>query len=73
MRRPLSSVGRLLEKDTMTQRFQFNRKNGESVEVQGMRVDMGGDLVTVVDTDGQPLMSFADADLSSWFRVPDAQ
>jgi hypothetical protein len=57
----------------MTQRFQFNRKNGESVEVQGMRVDKGGDLVTVVDTDGQPLMSFADADLSSWFRVPDAQ
>jgi hypothetical protein len=53
----------------MTQRFQFTRKNGESVEVEGMRVDLGGDLVTVVDTDGQPLVSFADTDLSSWYRV----
>ena len=53
----------------MSQRFQFNRKNGETVEVEGKRVEMGNDLITVVDAQEQPLMSFTDAELSSWYRV----
>ena len=28
--------------------IQFNRKNGESVEVEGVRVDILGDLIIVV-------------------------
>jgi uncharacterized protein YxjI len=56
----------------MAHRFQFNRKNGESVEVEGIRVDMGGDLITVVDAHGQPLMSFDETELTSWYRVTES-
>ena len=53
----------------MTHRFQFNRKNGESVVVEGMRVDVAGGHITVVDEQGQPSVSFAESELSSWYRV----
>ena len=53
----------------MTQRFQFNQKNGETVEVEGKRVDLGNDVITVVDAQEQPLVSFTDGELSSWYRV----
>lgn len=53
----------------MAHRFQFNRRNGESVEVEGLRVDLGEDLITVVDAQGHPLVSFAETELTSWYRV----
>jgi uncharacterized protein YxjI len=55
----------------MAHRFQFNRRDGESVEVEGIRVDLGGDCITVVDAHGQPLVSFAETELTSWYRVTD--
>jgi hypothetical protein len=53
----------------MAHLFQFNRRNGESVEIEGHRVDLGGDCITVVDAHGQPLMSFTETELRSWYRV----
>jgi hypothetical protein len=53
----------------MAHRFQFNSKNGESVEVEGMRVDMAYGFITVVDREGQPIVSFHEAELSTWYRV----
>jgi hypothetical protein len=52
----------------MTHRFQFNRKKGESLQVEGVRVDIRGDLIIVVGVEGQPLASFAESGLSSWYR-----
>ena len=53
----------------MWHRFRFNRKNQEPIEVEGERVEMRGGLITVVDVQGRPLMSFAETELSSWYRV----
>ena len=53
----------------MAHRFQFNRKNGESVEVEGIRVEIGYGRITVVDTSGQALISFHESELSNWYRV----
>jgi hypothetical protein len=50
-------------------RFQFNRKNHQSVVVEGRRVDLAGGRITVVDAQGQPLVTFDQAELSSWWRV----
>jgi hypothetical protein len=50
-------------------RFQFNRKNNQSVVVEGKRVDLAGGRITVVDAQGQPRMTFDEAELSSWWRV----
>ena len=50
-------------------RFRFNRKNQEAIEVEGERVEIGGGLITVVNAQGHPLMSVADAGLSFWYRV----
>jgi hypothetical protein len=56
------------QKRAMMHRFQFNRKNGETVEVEGVRVDIKDGHITVVDAHGQPLASFAESELSTWFR-----
>ena len=56
----------------MAHRFQFNRRNGESVEVEGIRVEMGGDLITVVGAHGKPLVSFEETELKSWYRVTES-
>jgi len=53
----------------MAHRFQFNRKNHEAVVVEGMRVDVAEGIITVVDKQGQPSVSFAESELSSWYRV----
>jgi hypothetical protein len=53
----------------MTQRFQFNQKNRNPVVVEGMRVDMVRGVITVVDEQGQPKVSFTEDELSSWYRV----
>ena len=52
-------------------RFQFNRRNHPSVMVEGIRVDLAGGRVTVVDTQGQPVVVFDEAELSSWWCVSD--
>ena len=54
----------------MLYQFHFNRKNHERVLVEGMRVDIAGGLITVVDEDGQPRASFSEAELSSWYQEP---
>jgi hypothetical protein len=53
-------------------RFRFNRKNQDPIEVEGERVEIGGGLITVVNAQGLPLMSFADTELSSWYKVAGA-
>ena len=50
-------------------RFQFNRKNQPSVVVEGKRVDLSGERITVVDAQGQPIATFDQAELSSWYRL----
>jgi len=57
----------------MLHRFQFNRKNHETVLVEGIRVDIAGDLITVVDEQGKPRASFTEAELSSWYRETEPQ
>jgi hypothetical protein len=42
-------------------RFQLNRKNHQSVVVEGRRVDLAGGRITVVDAQGQPLVTFDQA------------
>ena len=39
--------------------------------VEGIRVDLAGGRVTVVDTQGQPVVVFDEAELSSWWCVSD--
>ena len=51
----------------MLHQFHFTRKNHERVLVVGMRVDIVGDLITVVDEHGQARVSFSEAELSSWY------
>ena len=58
-------------KERPIRRFQFNRRNHPSVVVEGIRVDMAGGRVTVVDTQGQPVVEFDEAELSSWWCVSD--
>ena len=53
----------------MAHRFQFNRKNHEVIVVEGRRVDVAGGIITVVDEQGEPKVSFAEAELSSWYAV----
>ena len=55
----------------MAHRFQFNRKNREVIVVEGRRVDVAGGIITVVDEQGEPKVSFAEAELSSWYRIVD--
>ncbi len=52
-------------------RFQFNRKNHDSVVVEGSRVDIVDGYITVVDAQDRPLATFDPAELSSWYRVMD--
>ena len=54
----------------MLHQFHFNRKNHERVQVEGMRVDIAGGQITVVDEHGQPRASFSEAELSSWYTEP---
>jgi hypothetical protein len=53
----------------MAHQFQFNRKKLGSIIVEGRRVDLAGGLITVVDTHGQPSLTFDETELSSWWRV----
>jgi hypothetical protein len=55
----------------MVHRFQFNRKHRKPVVIEGMRVDVAGGHITVVDLHGQLLMAFDEKELSSWYRVVD--
>ena len=55
----------------MVHRFQFNRKNGESVAAEGMRVDVAGGHITVLDVHGQRCMAFDETELTSWYQVID--
>ncbi len=54
-------------------RFQFNRKNHESVVVKGRRVDIVDGCITVVDAQDRPLATFDPAELSSWWMVPETR
>ena len=49
-------------------RFQFNRKNHQSVVVEERRVDLAGGLITVVDAHGQPRLTFDEGEMSSWWE-----
>lgn len=49
--------------------FQFNRITGQSQVVEGKRVDLGGGLITIVDANGQPRITFEQAERSSWWRI----
>ncbi|MCE3222864.1 MAG: hypothetical protein K0S58_1044 [Nitrospira sp.] len=53
----------------MAHQFQFNRKNHAPVVVEGRRVDLADGCITVVDTQGQPLVTFDQTELSSLWRV----
>ena len=53
----------------MAHRFQFNLKNDEVIVVEGRRVDVAGGIITVVDEQGAPKVSLAEAELSSWYAV----
>ena len=53
----------------MAYRFQFNQKDHEPVVVEGLRVEIFQGVITVVDAQGQPKAYFAEAELSSWYRV----
>ena len=50
-------------------RFQFNRKHHQPVVVEGKRVELSGGLITVVEAQGQPRMTFDEAELSSWWKI----
>ncbi|MCC2642025.1 MAG: hypothetical protein K0S45_2438 [Nitrospira sp.] len=50
-------------------RFQFNRKNQQTVVVEGTRVDLADGIITVVDAHGQAHVTFDEAELWSWWRV----
>ena len=50
-------------------RFQFNRKHHQPVVVEGKRVELSDGLITVVDAQGLPRMTFDEAELSSWWKV----
>ena len=56
-------------RNAVRHRFRFNRKHQEPIEVEGERVEIKGGLITVVDAQGHSLMSFADTELSSWYRL----
>ena len=56
----------------MAHRFQFNRRNGGLIVVEGQRVDITGDTVTVIDEQGQPLASFVASDLVVWWQLRDS-
>ena len=56
----------------MANRFRFNRKNMESVVVEGERIDVRGSTLTVVDEHGQPLASFKESDLRAWWQLQDS-
>ena len=58
----------------MAHRFQFNLKkrrkpDAEVIVVEGRRVDVAGGIITVVDEQGAPKVSLAEAELSSWYAV----
>ncbi len=57
----------------MATRFRFNRKNSESIVVEGERIDVRGCTVTVVDEHGQPLVSFAESDLIVWWQLQESR
>ena len=50
-------------------RFQFNRKHHQPVVLEGKRVELSGGLITVVDAQGLPRMTFDEAELSSWWKI----
>ena len=54
-------------------RFQFNRKDQDPVVIEGRRVDIAEGRITVVDAQGQPLITFDQIDLSSWYRVTEGR
>jgi uncharacterized protein YxjI len=56
----------------MAHQFQFNRKNHQSIVVEGRRVDLADGYITIVDAQGQPLVTFDQTELSSWWRVTEA-
>jgi hypothetical protein len=56
----------------MVHRFQFNRKHRKPVVIEGTRVDIVGDLIIVVDEQGEPKAYFTEAELSSWYTVTEA-
>ena len=58
-----------LPEDVMANRFRFNRKNMESIVVEGERVDIVESTLTVVDDQGQPRASFAESDLNVWWQL----
>lgn len=55
----------------MAHRFQFNRKNHEPVVIEGQRVDVADGCITVVGAQEQPLITFDETELSSWYRLVD--
>ena len=55
----------------MAHRFKFNRKNMDSIVVEGQRIDVRGSTLTVVDEHGQPLASFAESDIRVWWQLHD--
>jgi hypothetical protein len=56
----------------MAHRFQFNPKNGGLIVVEGQRVDITGDTVTVIDEQGQPRVSFVASELVVWWQLRDS-
>ena len=54
-------------------RFQFNRKDQDPVVIEGRRVDIAEGRITVVDAQGQPLITFDQIELSSWYRVTEGR
>jgi hypothetical protein len=53
----------------MAHRFQFNRKDQVPVVIEGQRVDVADGRITVVGAQDQPLITFDETELSSWYRV----
>ena len=57
----------------MANRFRFNRKNRESIVVEGERIHVTSKTLTVVDEYGRPVASFAESDLVVWWQVQKAR
>ncbi len=53
----------------MANKFRFNRKGTESVVVEGDRVDIMGQTLTVVDAQGHSLASFVESDVVTWWQL----
>lgn len=53
----------------MANRFRVNKKDTESIVVEGERVDIMGSTLTVVDEHGHALASFEESDVVAWWQL----